>query len=165
MHHSTTERRFMSFITLPADNDSSSFRRLSSIERAFCGTAVRSLPPRFSRLSFLQWTEGIQCINSSAHFNQSAAVCLLVQSTERVRFDERQLVFVDGQNLERVQPLERAVVDLRDAVVVQVEDQQIVQVLEGARRYAHQLVLGHIELGKSPSWAQEKGKYIWVCFN
>lgn len=59
---------------------------------------------------------------------------LLVQSAEGIRLDRRQLVLVDGQNLQSVQSLERPVVDYRNSIVIQVQDQQVMQILQGARR-------------------------------
>lgn len=78
---------------------------------------------------------------------------LLVQPAERVRLDRAQLVLVDREDLQRVQPLEGPVVDDGDAVVVQVQDQQVVQVLERTRRHRHQLVLGHVQLGQATTWS------------
>lgn len=83
---------------------------------------------------------------------------LLVQSAEGIRLDRRQLVLVDGQNLQSVQSLERPVVDYRNSIVIQVQDQQVMQILQGARRNRQQLVLGNIQLRQTASCGMGREK-------
>lgn len=83
---------------------------------------------------------------------------LLVQSAEGIRLDRRQLVLVDGQNLQSVQSLERPVVDYRNSIVIQVQDQQVMQILQSARRNRQQLVLGNIQLRQTASCGMGREK-------
>lgn len=73
---------------------------------------------------------------------------VLFQSAECFRLDDVDFVLVQRQNFNRVQALERLVVDLRDAIVIEVQNQKMVEVLQGGGRHVLQLVLGHVQLGE-----------------
>lgn len=70
----------------------------------------------------------------------------LLQAQEGSGIDVGDLVFVEGEDLERVQPDEGARMQAPDAVVVHIEDEEVLEVAQRSRRHRVQPVLRHVQL-------------------
>lgn len=79
-------------------------------------------------------------------FHLKQAANSLIQASESLRLNASDSILVQRQNLQRIQALESPIVDDRNFIVIEIENQQMMQILQGARRNILQLVLRHVKL-------------------